>query len=180
MADFFSRRRSLEFVYDNNVDWCEPNHVYHDTIGEFFNTISVWPSFIQWTFLLVNFIKFKQYIEFRWFFLLFTYYLNSLFGSFAHATLWHISGVIDEFFLAFVGITILFNMFIIFKDDIKWYQQSIIPIFMIIFFSISMYIPIAGYIITMFLAACTVFGSWIFLGIKKVNNYCYNKYSQNT
>eukprot|EP01084_Bolivina_argentea_P119354 211636_1 len=135
--------------YDKGIDWCEPNWVITPYIGEFFNSISILPTLVCFSALMINIYHFKDVIETRYYVWLFAYMGSAMGGIIAHGSLLHFFGIIDEMILFANGLMFIFiltNTWNVDKIHKLWYIWMNIAV-VIWFFCLEL-IPIPGFIIT--------------------------------
>lgn len=141
--------RIADISIDDGIDWCEPNWKILPFIAEFFNTTSILPALIAFVILFINIWHFRDVIESRFYIWLIAYIFSAIGGIFAHGTLIHFAGVIDEVILFINGL-----MFILIQtstwnlnkiNNLWWIALIIISI---IWFFVLEIIPLPGFIVT--------------------------------
>ena len=154
----FNHWRITDTSFDAGIDWCEPNWVMSPYIGEFFNTISIFPTLCHFIAVFINICLLRKYkvIEPRFFVWLGLCFIPSSLGNIAaHASLVNWIGIGDEMIL-FINqcmfAFIMTNTFNKNKINKLWYYGIFLSC--VVWFFILEIIPVAGLIATLFGHVC--------------------------
>ena len=151
--DMLTVRRSMSREYDANLDWCEPNYVFSNSVAEFCNVATVWPALFQWSFLFFHFLRHREHVEARFYCWLLTYMTNSVCGMIAHATLWDVAGVFDELSLIWLNLNNIFMYLTLYRDKIEARYYIGVGLTICFCFVCILMSPIFGQFVTVFFAA---------------------------
>ena len=173
MATEFSLR-PLDTSYDHGIDWCEPNFRFSTYIAEFWNFVTVTPLTICFLLLLSNFLYLKYHlnvpVEPRFLVAISMYTISTLTGLFTHATLWGISGMLDEFSAYISNVCHCYMIFFALRAEPVPRRVHIALLSSILIYGIILAVwPFAGGLLSVATQAANIAVGFLFLFFKKWN-----------